>query len=147
MGGIGTMILNFDLYRPISYLKAGFRSFEHFLKSRQNKSGNIFLSQVEGEAYFAKLREKSYIPMLKVEGGGGTCSSCDECVQLCPSGALTLGPKKFMLNLKKCIACSECIENCPEQALEGVHYSEWNRLLFQEKQYEIDLKKRRKNNE
>ena len=43
---------------------------------------------------------------------------CRECVEVCPSGALTQGPHTPVLDSSRCILCSACKESCDRGALE-----------------------------
>lgn len=53
------------------------------------------------------------------------CVGCGSCVQLCPSGALTLedkdGIRTITLFYGKCTFCARCEEICPE---DGIHMTE-----------------------
>lgn len=47
---------------------------------------------------------------------------CAECVDICPSGALSLNHENAAtLDYGRCIACQLCVESCPEDALELTH--------------------------
>ena len=42
------------------------------------------------------------------------CRKCRQCIETCPSGAITMGPDKPSINLEKCLACGYCLPVCPE---------------------------------
>ena len=49
-------------------------------------------------------------------------SACEECIRVCPTGALSLErdgkgePVRLRLDLGACIGCGLCVEACPEGA-------------------------------
>ncbi len=50
------------------------------------------------------------------------CTACDECVRVCPTGALqtdrpAADRKTLSLSYALCIQCRECVEACPERAI------------------------------
>ncbi len=49
------------------------------------------------------------------------CISCNNCVQICPVGALTgyfeEGGEGVLIDLDKCLGCGLCIDSCPVEAL------------------------------
>jgi len=48
------------------------------------------------------------------------CIHCGACTAVCPSGALALDRKTWMVNFRneKCIACELCIKACPVRVME-----------------------------
>jgi len=42
------------------------------------------------------------------------CRKCRQCIETCPSGAITMGPDKPIIHLEKCLACGYCLPVCPE---------------------------------
>ena len=46
------------------------------------------------------------------------CSTCGQCRDVCPAGAITLEDKHPVYDYTKCIACYCCMELCSEQAIE-----------------------------
>ena len=45
------------------------------------------------------------------------CTACGECIEVCPSGAVTLAEEKAVFDHRKCIGCADCIVFCPQGAL------------------------------
>lgn len=45
------------------------------------------------------------------------CIRCGECVNICPRGAIALGPKQVSINRKLCDVCGRCSKECPTGAL------------------------------
>lgn len=47
------------------------------------------------------------------------CVDCGLCTGVCPTEALTLDPKTFLLKFQrsKCVVCEQCIPACPVQAI------------------------------
>ena len=43
------------------------------------------------------------------------CVACEECIDICPAGAIRLSKKthKAFILRDKCIECGQCIEICP----------------------------------
>jgi len=48
------------------------------------------------------------------------CTGCGACVEVCPSGALTLLANKARLDVTLCRGCEACIQACPVGALQPV---------------------------
>lgn len=46
------------------------------------------------------------------------CFGCGTCIQLCPSGAISLSEDKAFIDQEKCQECGRCKENCPGEAIE-----------------------------
>ena len=42
---------------------------------------------------------------------------CRECVDACPTGAITAEPGSFRLDLGRCLFCTDCTEACPQGAI------------------------------
>ena len=47
------------------------------------------------------------------------CVSCGTCEDGCPSGAVSEGSDKYVIDAGKCTDCGECADNCPEKAIVG----------------------------
>jgi len=45
------------------------------------------------------------------------CISCNRCVKVCPTGAITMIDGKPVIDPEKCIRCWNCIKYCPVDAL------------------------------
>jgi L-aspartate semialdehyde sulfurtransferase ferredoxin len=48
-----------------------------------------------------------------------SCVHCGLCTGVCPTEALSLDPKTFMLNFtrSRCIVCEQCVPACPVEAI------------------------------
>lgn len=48
-----------------------------------------------------------------------SCVHCGLCTGICPTQALTLDPKSFLLDFtrSRCIVCEQCVPTCPVQAI------------------------------
>jgi L-aspartate semialdehyde sulfurtransferase ferredoxin len=48
-----------------------------------------------------------------------SCVHCGLCTGVCPTEALSLDPKTFLLNFtrSRCIVCEQCVPTCPVQAI------------------------------
>lgn len=44
------------------------------------------------------------------------CTKCENCLDVCPSGAIVITEKSAVIN-ESCIGCASCIETCPEGAI------------------------------
>ena len=51
------------------------------------------------------------------------CTSCSQCIIICPSGANKLTSEGTRIDRNKCIGCGKCVESCPNEArkLTGRH--------------------------
>jgi len=65
----------------------------------------------------ARFRGLPIIDSQKCPGG------CHECVEACPTGALTGTGSDLQLDLGKCLFCSDCVHECPTDAIQ--HSSEY----------------------
>ena len=54
--------------------------------------------------------------------------TCRRCVEICPSGALSVEGRAFEIDQASCTHCGACIAVCPAQALSSGWLS-WDRLL------------------
>ncbi len=48
------------------------------------------------------------------------CTGCGACLEVCPTGALTLVEGKARLNPAQCQGCEACVQVCPTGALQSV---------------------------
>ena len=46
-----------------------------------------------------------------------TCTSCQECFERCPMGAIIEGEETSMIDKDRCIGCGLCVSLCPENAI------------------------------
>jgi NAD-dependent dihydropyrimidine dehydrogenase PreA subunit len=51
------------------------------------------------------------------------CTGCEECIERCYFGALTLADDTIRLDREKCIGCGLCVSTCPTEALKLLHKS------------------------
>ena len=47
------------------------------------------------------------------------CICCGFCEDICPSGAVSEGKDKYVIDADKCVDCGECADNCMEKAIIG----------------------------
>lgn len=45
------------------------------------------------------------------------CIKCGTCKKVCPSGAIQISEKEFIIDMKKCIFCGNCSFYCPVKAI------------------------------
>jgi ferredoxin len=45
------------------------------------------------------------------------CEGCGNCVDVCPSGAITLVDKVAIINYDECAECGACESECPSQSI------------------------------
>ena len=72
--------------------------------------------------------EKQVMHLLVNPEGELKCTSCQLCVEVCPTACLTVempknksfpyAPKSFLFDQFRCITCDYCIAVCPEDAIE-----------------------------
>src|SRR5262245_14407285 len=54
---------------------------------------------------------------LPVIDSGKCPTGCRECVEACPTGAISDEGGRLRLDLGKCLFCTDCVEACPERAI------------------------------
>jgi ferredoxin len=47
----------------------------------------------------------------------GGCVCCTTCRNLCPTGAVDIGPDGARIDPDLCVGCGKCAENCPVEAI------------------------------
>ena len=49
------------------------------------------------------------------------CKGCDDCVKVCPSGAITVAGlgTKHIIDSSKCLSCGQCLITCPFGRIEA----------------------------
>ncbi|MCQ2373191.1 MAG: 4Fe-4S binding protein [Phascolarctobacterium sp.] len=47
----------------------------------------------------------------------GTCIACEECVAICPVGAVSIREGKALIDYRSCLSCGACMRECPEDAI------------------------------
>ncbi len=50
----------------------------------------------------------------------GRCTGCGACVEVCPTGAMTLLDGKAHVDENTCIGCGVCADECPQDAIQPV---------------------------
>ena len=45
------------------------------------------------------------------------CTGCEECVDNCPSEAISMEDNAAVINAEACTECGECVEVCPAEAI------------------------------
>ena len=84
-----------------------------------------------GASRQGKLAQHSNIsPKVEKE----LCKGCGDCLDICPSQAISLISKKSRIDQEKCIGCAECISICPCEAIK-IQWTETSDI-FQEKMAE-----------
>jgi len=72
---------------------------------------------------FTPVPDLPSLPMGAIQAND-SCTACNECVEQCPTQALSLKPfgANAVLEFRPdaCIGCRQCIERCPEDALEAL---------------------------
>ena len=45
------------------------------------------------------------------------CSSCETCIDICPTEAISMVDGHAFIDLDECIECGSCAAECPEEAI------------------------------
>ncbi|QJW47525.1 4Fe-4S binding protein [bacterium BFN5] len=57
----------------------------------------------------------------KIELDAAKCNGCQDCVGICPSGALSvsgsLEQRQLVIEHHKCVFCGSCADNCEQRAI------------------------------
>ncbi len=48
---------------------------------------------------------------------GKSCIICDQCVEVCPAGAISTESEKALIDQNKCIGCARCIAECKTESI------------------------------
>ena len=62
----------------------------------------------------ARLSIESYYLNGNLVVDGKVCTLCGECVDVCPTSAITMGDDHLIFNVEECINCGVCVDTCPE---------------------------------
>ena len=46
------------------------------------------------------------------------CIACGACADACPTGAISEGDGKFVIDADVCVSCGSCADQCPTEAIE-----------------------------
>ena len=58
------------------------------------------------------------VNLVTVRIDDSKCSRCYECMELCPTNALSLDKGIFVHNSYECSYCEVCMDICPEEAIQ-----------------------------
>lgn len=74
-----------------------------------------YLSKAQQADVALKSLAKAKAAMGTPKADDSLCVQCGECVQACPTGAMSLSPTP-QVETELCIVCQQCVRVCPEQA-------------------------------
>ena len=74
---------------------------------------NLFRRKIPSLLYAVFQDQLVLIPEVL----GDVCAACQECVKICPSGAVRLAGRAARVDEERCIHCLCCHEACPHQAI------------------------------
>ena len=72
--------------------------------------------------------------MTSIRFNSAACDLCQQCVEKCPFGALSIGAEGMSIN-EKCRMCGVCVKTCPhraihfEQVARNCDKSKWRDIL------------------
>jgi ferredoxin len=75
-------------------------------------------------SYFVQSKNSFSIDGLKCVRNDYFYNSCEECINICPTSAITLFRNKLTLKDSLCTECSICIGVCPSEAINSSIFSE-----------------------
>lgn len=67
-------------------------------------------------AYWVFLKSLKYAP--RFYKSTDKCNGCGACVEMCPTGSITLSPKERPVWSRGCEHCLRCVNLCPQAAIE-----------------------------
>jgi len=50
---------------------------------------------------------------------GNACVGCEDCVSVCPTGAISIVDGRAQIDPEKCIDCKLCVKTCTYRAIRG----------------------------
>lgn len=74
-----------------------------------------YLSKAQQADVALKSLDKAKVAMGTPKADEALCVQCGECVQICPTGAMSLNPMP-QVEAELCVVCHQCVRVCPEQA-------------------------------
>lgn len=105
-----TLSLEFDVANYEGYI-------EYKVNDMMNRELNLILGENIEIKKFDKLFD-SYLINRDINVFENKCIACGECLNVCPTGAISLdAPKPIVINKNKCVYCGKCIENCQFEAI------------------------------
>ena len=120
------MILRKKLYTSRGLIPGLFLSISTILKSfvkRQYGFEKSITINYPIDQYHYSERLFGMPELVLNEKGHSICTSCNMCVEICPTQCLNLSgsegqePKDFSIDISNCIFCSYCEYVCPEEAI------------------------------
>ncbi|MDQ7838892.1 MAG: 4Fe-4S dicluster domain-containing protein [Thermodesulfobacteriota bacterium] len=58
-------------------------------------------------------KRKRYVAIVNQE----RCKGCNECVDICPMGAIAVKGGKASVDAQNCVGCGACVNICPAGAI------------------------------
>lgn len=103
--------------------ESAIRAAAHFVPARRALAERL-LERLE------RLPEESLLPLLfdvaAIVPGDGSCTGCDVCARVCPTGALKVAEAEsewlLLFRAGQCVGCGVCIEACGPGALTLQHH-------------------------
>ena len=111
-----------------------FKNIKYTLLSMITVLKHLFKKPVTLEYPEKKLEVNEHFRGLPVVNNN--CIKCGTCIKVCPSNAIKINEKEFIIDLKRCIFCGNCSFYCSKKAIKMTNCYE----LAREKNSDLILK-------
>ena len=89
------------------------KSFLTFAQRNQRALGGSMICAAQKERYSTNRKRKKIMAYVISDD----CVMCGTCAGECPSGAISEGDGKYVIDADACVDCGTCADACPAGAI------------------------------